>query len=104
MGRVLWGLSDREFWGMAPRGFAALMKVHSENEERKRMEADYRAGVIAAEIRNKLRGQGQPSVRPTEFFASLRDTATRQQTPEEMRATFRAFARAHNRREAAHAA
>lgn len=75
---------------MSPRAFAALMDVHTEQEERRRMEADYRAGVIAAELRNKpvpFMTGSSAAVRPDHWFPSL-SGLRREQTPEEMYAAF----------------
>jgi hypothetical protein len=46
---------------------------------------DARAGVIAAAVVNTNRGRGQRAVHPGDFFKSLKPSAPKIMTPDEMR-------------------
>lgn len=70
----------------------AAMDEHRKQQERE----DYRAGVIASLVFNTSVGKDTPGRGPDHWFPSLRKTA--KQTPDQMLAAFRSFAKSHNKR------
>lgn len=66
--RVDLGLSEQEFWEMAPQVFEALSKQWMQGEERKNL----RAGLIAATIVNVQPGRKR-AVKPSDFFRQRRE-------------------------------
>ena len=83
---------------MTPRQYVAQMRAREDERERDQKRADFRAGVLAAELRNQWKKKGQRASQPSDFFASLDPPRAKAQSPESMRALLMAFATAHNER------
>ena len=86
------GMSPTEFWRGTPRQLMAAMDTHRKQQERE----DYRAGVVASLVFNTSIGKDTAPRGPEHWFPSLRKAG--QQSPDQMLAAFRDFAKTHNKR------
>jgi hypothetical protein len=96
------GIPDELYWQLTPPEARALMKAIHEREVVQARAANLRFGLIAAELRNARRTRKTDRIwKAEDFFETGEKKDDRPkvlESPEEITAAFRAFARAHNQR------
>jgi hypothetical protein len=84
------GLPTGEFWDSTPRRVDRLTREYAKVEQRR----DYRAGMIAATVRNARRTKtSQKFWQPHDFFPNLKPGQAKRMEPDEIRNAFLAVAR-----------
>ncbi|GMV06716.1 MAG: hypothetical protein AMXMBFR53_29910 [Gemmatimonadota bacterium] len=86
------GVSEAEFWRMSPQQFQERLRAFNDQERKREQRADFRAGVIAAEIFNSAPFREGGTVRqPHDYFASLPVPEITPQSGETIRNLFRSI-------------
>lgn len=84
------GIDDALFWRLTPHETRKLINALAERYRVNQHNANYRAGLIAAILRNIHSKKGAPTVSPMDFF---REPTTERMTIEEAQTFMRQLAR-----------